>query len=356
VDDVRLLRLGTVSPLRSQTCYHAAAEAMGEDSPDTVILVSPSSPYVCVGFHQDPEKEVDLDYCRSRGWPVYRREVGGGAVYLDRNQLFVQWVFRSPSLPAGVEDRFALYVRPLVQTYRDLGIPARHRPVNDIHVGDRKIGGTGAAEIGKAQVLVGSFIFDFDRKAMARVLKVPSEKMRDKVFQGLEQYMTTLRDEAGRDVDREAVVGRYLVHCAEALGRRLSPGAWTGAEEARAREIDLRFGSPDWLFQKGVSTRSGVKIHEDVAVVESAFKSPGGLIRLTARLRAGRVEDLSISGDFTLFPRTAVGLIERSLRGIGPDEAAARAILEELYQKERIESPGIAPAHWARALGQALRP
>ena len=85
---VRLLDLGTVSALRSQTAYHAVAYAMTEDAPDTIILVSPSQPYVCIGYHQDLEKEVDLAYCQSRGLPILRREVGGGAVYLDDGQIF----------------------------------------------------------------------------------------------------------------------------------------------------------------------------------------------------------------------------------------------------------------------------
>ena len=106
---IRLLDLGTVSALRSQTVYHAVAHAMTEDTPDTIILVSPAEPYVCIGYHQELEKEVDLDYCRAHGLPVYRREVGGGAVYLDDGQLFAQWIFQQGQMPAAIDaKRFAL--------------------------------------------------------------------------------------------------------------------------------------------------------------------------------------------------------------------------------------------------------
>ena len=101
MDDIRWLDLGTVPSVRSQTCYHAAAYAMADTERDTVILVSPADPYVCVGFHQDIDKEVDRDFCRTRDLPIFRREVGGGAVYLDGNQIFVQWIFRPAALPAG---------------------------------------------------------------------------------------------------------------------------------------------------------------------------------------------------------------------------------------------------------------
>src|SRR5574342_1317308 len=141
---IRLLYMEGVSPVRSQTVYHAVGYAMKEDTPDTIILVSPNAPYVCIGYHQDIEKEVDLDYCARHHLPVYRREVGGGAVYLDNGQLFTQWIFHKEDLPASLEERFKLYIDPLVQTYQALGINANHRPINDVHVSGKKIGGTGS--------------------------------------------------------------------------------------------------------------------------------------------------------------------------------------------------------------------
>jgi lipoate-protein ligase A len=353
---IRLLDLGTVSSLRSQTCYHAAASALSADTPDTIILVRPASPYVCIGYHQDLEKEVDRDYCRERGWPIYRREVGGGAVYLDGNQTFAQWVFHPASLPPGLEDRFRLFSEPLVLTYRSLGIEAHFRPINDIHVGGKKIGGTGAAQIGDAEVIVGSLMFDFDKAAMAGLLKVPSEKMRDKVYQSLEEYMTTIHEQIGDGGDRRAIEDLYVAKCAEVLGSKIEPGDWTAAEEAQAREWDIRFRSRARLNQRGAPKPAGIKIHEDVRIVEFAFKAPGGLIRLTARLHHGRLDDLSISGDFTIFPQTAVADIEEALRGLLPSDLIVADRLERLYRESDIRSPGLAPEHWAEVVRRASLP
>ena len=135
--------------------YHAVAHAQTATTPNTIILVSPFKPYVCIGFHQDARQEVDLAYCHAHRIPVYRREVGGGAVYLDNGQIFSQWVFRPGTLPRSVETQYRLFARPLVETYQALNVPAYLRPVNDIHVNGKKIGGTGAAQIESAQVVVG---------------------------------------------------------------------------------------------------------------------------------------------------------------------------------------------------------
>jgi lipoate-protein ligase A len=234
---IRLLDLDRVAPMRSQTVYHAVAHAMTAETPDTIILVSPTDPYVCIGYHQDLEKEVDLAYCLAHHLPVYRREVGGGVVYLDDRQVFTQWVFHRPHLPASLDQRFALYIRPLVETYQNLGITAYHRPVNDIQVAGRKIGGTGAMASGEAEVMVGSLMFDFNFELMARVLKVPSEKMRDKVYQSLQEYMTTMTRELGQTPGRDRVTSLYIERCRAALEADIVPGGLTEQEEALAREL-----------------------------------------------------------------------------------------------------------------------
>ncbi|MFQ5595307.1 MAG: lipoate--protein ligase [Anaerolineae bacterium] len=354
MNPIRLLDLGRVSPLRSQTVYHAVAYAMAPDDPDTIILVSPTDPYVCIGYHQDLEKEVDLAFCQAHGLPVLRREVGGGAVYLDDGQVFTQWVFHQGHLPQTLEKRFELYVRPLVETYRALGIDAYHRPINDIHVAGKKIGGTGAAQIGLAEVVVGSLMFAFDKATMARVLKVTSEKMRDKIFESLEQYMTTMSEELQEIPDRQSVKDLYITKCAAVLEAEIVPGEWTAKEEEMARQLDKRFVSDEWLYQKGGLRHVGVKIHEDVQVVETAFKAPGGLIRATVRLREGRIDDLAISGDFTLLPAFAVGALEQALRGLSARRESLTGRIQEVYQALSIQSPGVTPEDFATAIGTAV--
>ena len=135
---IRLIDTGTVPCLRSQTLYHALARVKTSAIPDTVIFAAPAEPYVCIGFHQELEREIDVLYCKANGIPVVRRETGGRALYLDKDQLFVQWIFGQDRLRWRLESRFALFAGPLVQAYRALGISAKFCPANDIQVAARK--------------------------------------------------------------------------------------------------------------------------------------------------------------------------------------------------------------------------
>ena len=105
----RLIDLGLTLPLKAQAFYEAIATAVDRNvSPNTIILCQPSKPYACLGFHQILEKEIDVEYCRSKNLQIIRRSQGGGATYLDSNQVFYQVVARkeSKAIPLTVENIF----------------------------------------------------------------------------------------------------------------------------------------------------------------------------------------------------------------------------------------------------------
>ena len=210
--------------------------------------------------------------------------------------------------------------------------------------------------MGIAEILVGSLMYTFDKKTMSQVLKVPSEKMRDKIFESLEAYMTTMTEQLGSTPDRVEVKDLYMKKVSEALGMEVYEGEWTEEEEAMAKEIDERFVSDEWLYQKGQLKQQGVKIHQDVHIVETAFKSQGGLIRIIARLREGRIDDISFSGDFTLLPVFALGALEQSLRGVSATPETLQSKIEEAYYRLNIQSPGVTPTDFTTAIMNAVTP
>jgi lipoate-protein ligase A len=347
---MRLLDLGAVPYLESQTVYHAVAHAMDETTPDTISLMRPNRPYVCIGFHQDLEKEIDLEYCEAQGLPVLRREVGGGAVYLDSGQLFVHFIFHRERLPRQVEEVYKLFIRPLVEMYRAIRVQAEHRPLNDIVVGGRKIGGTGIASIREAMVIAGSVMFDFDTATMARALKVSSEKMRDKLYQSLDEYMTTIRRELGTVPPRDEVKDLLAEKISETLGVELEPGRLSAKERRFVRVLNRRFSSRRWLRRKGGLARPGITIGAGVRVAESEYKAPGGLVHASACLKGEVIEDLSLSGDFTFHPASALERLEASLRGQPLEYDHLLALLTDFYAASDLQAPGLAPEEMARAL------
>ena len=122
-------------------------------------------------------------------------ETGGGAVYIDKGQLFVQWIFQQSSLPRRVDKRFELFVKPLIETYKFFGIDAYYYPINDVHVKGKKIVGTGAGTIGEAQIITGNFLFDFNYQTMLESINLPNQDFHDAVARNLNHYLTNMTKE-----------------------------------------------------------------------------------------------------------------------------------------------------------------
>ncbi len=351
----RIIDAGTVSWLDSQVIYHAVATAMTEETEDTMTLMNPATPYVCVGFHQEVEKEVDIAYCQEYGLPITRRQVGGGAVYLDRDQLFWHIIVHRSRAPYRIEEVYARYLEGPINTLRAMGIPAQLRPVNDIQVDNRKIGGTGAATIGEAMVVVGSLIFDFNYELMSKVLKVPSEKFRDKVYQTLREYLTTIRRELGTSAPTwEQGKQALITQCTAALGQDMYIGSLTNREQEEIQRLRQTFTDPRWLYQSDGMRGKGVKIKDGMYIHEAAYKAPGGLIRATARVHEALLDDLTLSGDFFIYPQESLPQLEATLVGSPLEHVELQRRAAAFWRDHQIQSPGLTPDDVVHVIMQAI--
>ena len=350
MSDVRLLDLDLCSFTESQVLYHAVADAMRPGDPDTIILCRPRRPYVCLGRHQELAREVDEEACRRLGLPIMRREVGGGAVYLDRDQVFFQLVWQPERVPAHIQEAFEQFARGPITCYRRLGVTGAHfAPVNDLQVDGRKIGGLGAATIGRAFVFVGSIIMAFDARAAASVLRIPDEKMRDKVASTIDTYVSSLARELGHPV-APRLVRRVLVQAFEdELGRPVVPGSLRDDErESYARWV-RRMREREWIDDVHLASerRKPLRITGNVRAGHGMHKAPGGLVRVALVIASGDVIESLVSGDFYAIG-DAPSRLEAAL--LGPlDSLEAR--LEEAWPG--VEAPGVGWRDVAEAARQA---
>jgi lipoate-protein ligase A len=347
---VDLYKLGHVPWLASQLIYHALPR-LGMEG---LILLAPAEPYVCIGYHQDAEQEVDLAYCHEQGIPVFRREVGGGAVYLDGQQLFYQLVIHkdNPLAPRDKGDFYRTFLAPVVQTYHDLGVEVHYQPVNDIVTTEgRKISGNGAAEIGDYSILVGNLIADFDYETMVRVLRVPDVKFRDKVFRSLRDNLTTLHREVGQVPPWETMLAALIRNFKIALGS-LTPATLPESVDEKVAELTRTHTTEAWLLKPGRRFQQGrqVKIAEGVQVVQRVHKAPGGLIRATVEVQHGQIVAAGLSGDFFFYPAEKLAKLEQVL--VGAELTQVRGIIDRFYRANEIESPGVSPQDLALALGE----
>ncbi len=340
--------LGKLPGQQSMLTFHAIAR-MGIEG---LIIVSPKIPLVSIGYFQDATQEVDLQYCRESGIPYMRREVGGGATYLDENQIFYQLIWKkdNPRFPKGIDEIYPWFSQAPIEAYRSFGIEAEFRVVNDIITkAGRKIAGEGGGNIGECMVFVGGILLDFDYQAMSRILKVPDQKFREKIYKTMEENLTTMKRELGIIPSREEVVA-VLKDNFEKI-----TGSLTGASLSRdiiekMNEIESWMTSEEFLFKKTPRIPTGVKIREGVEVLYGLHKAKGGLIRTAQEISEGKIEDINISGDFTFFPKEGLAGLEASLENAALKEEKIIERVETFYEEKRVQSPGVESKDFAQTI------
>lgn len=242
--ELRVIDAGQVPVSRSQSLWHGIASAMLSTDRPVLSFCRPAGPYVCIGLHRRLS-ELDLAACSDMGLSVFRRQIGGGPVYCDSDQLFFQLTLPARSAPASVERLYQEFLEPATQAFRSLGLDARLEYINEIVVDDRKLSGTGAGRIGEAVTVVGNVIFRFPHERMARVLALP-DGARTEFLRLMRRYVSSLEAE-GACVTVEEATAALIDAFAQGLGVRPVLDEPT-AEEARAMHVwERRFAHAGWL-------------------------------------------------------------------------------------------------------------
>ena len=360
LENWRLLDIGPINPLETQIIYDMIAQGITEgESENTLIICWPAQPLVSLGHFQEIDEDIDTKFCRENNIVFTRRVIGGGGVYLDDGQMFYQAIGRidSPTTPKKIDDYYKKFLEAPVQAYRNLGISAEFKPVNDLIVNGKKISGNGAGDVGDARILTGNLIFDFNFDMMVRVLKVPNEKFRDKISQSLRERMTTILLETGSMPDRDEVKEDLIRLYEETLDINLVKGHLTKWERGRMAQLRPKYLSDEWLhWRRGgrLTDAKTVRISATTSVGTANFKAPGGLIRATIEKVEGKLNEVVISGDFFMLPSDAISKLERRIIGasIEGDEITKR--IEQAFSEYIAESPGVTPADIETAIRMAI--
>ena len=327
-------------------------------APNTIVLdVFPEDSFT-VGFLDDPEKAIDLKFCRKQGVVVLRRNTTGGTIYAGKGSAMICYYLRSsdPWVPRTIGEAFPKFLGDFARAAEELfGFPARYRPLNDVEVEGRKLMPT-SCKI-ERDALVFRLVVNVkppNTEITSRAILVPPEKVQDKALKTVEARITYLEREAGREITNRDLENFLRRGVELSFGEvELLPGTMNATEKKYWQEFQENFSRESWLLANSESIRFK-NIPPEARRGERRVKAVAGLIRAVLLKKDDRIYDLILTGDFHPRPHTVLADMEASLRGgpAQPEEIATR--IRQVYHRSGVEISGTTEEDFIKAVTGAL--
>ena len=327
-------------------------------SPNTVSLdIFPEDSFT-IGVLDDPEKTIDLDFCRRQGIVVRRRNTTGGAIYAGKGSAMICYYLRisDPSIPRTIGEAFPKFLGDFARAARELfGFPAQYRPLNDVEVEGRKLMPT-SCKI-ERDTLVFRLVLNVkpqNAEVTSRAIFLPPEKVQDKALKTMEARFTYLEREAGREITPPDLENYLRRAVGLSFGEvELIPGGMNAVERKYWQEFQENFSQDGWLLANSEAYRFK-NIPAGAKRGEKRVKALAGLIRAVLLKKDDRIYDLILTGDFHPRPTGVLADMESTLRGVEaqPEEIARR--IKEVYSRSGVEISGTTPEDFMNAVIGAL--
>lgn len=297
---IRLIQAGVLEPGLTQALYHSLAERMDASAPDTIVLCQPATPYLCLGYHQVLDAVLDVPVCQTLNLPIFRRRVGGGATYLDTNQVFYQCIFHHSRVPARTDRIYERMLAAPVKLLQRLGLQGRLRAINEVEAEGLRVAGIGGGRIGEAMVVVGNLLLDFDYETMGRVWRVPHPAFRKLAVAALHERVTTLR-RLGCHSPSATLQDGLADTFRESMERPVESGMLSEAEWEHARQNATLLASPDFLQQHRpegtIPPMRSLKIAAEVFIHAKTILHQGRSLEYAVRAEQGTITAVQFQED-----------------------------------------------------------
>lgn len=242
----RLIPLETHSAGMNMALDEACAHALAEGSVSPTIRFyrwKPSA--VSIGYFQSLAQEVDVKECLKQGIDIVRRRTGGGAVYHDYDgEITYSIIAPEGMFERNIVESYRQVAQGIITGLSTLGVKAEFVPINDLVVSGKKISGNAQTRRNGILQMHGTILFDVDVDKMFSLLKVPDEKMKDKVIQNVKERVTSLKQHHVKDYHQvyEALKEGFL------HGKKWKEGKWSDEELEKAQILaEEKYAHPKWV-------------------------------------------------------------------------------------------------------------
>ena len=257
---------------------------------------------VIVGKYQNTAEELNQAFIDAHGIRVARRLSGGGAVYHDTGNLNYTLIVDQERNP---DFDFSLFVVPVIEALRELGVEAAFTGRNDLTIDGRKFSGNSQYAKGGRIMHHGCIMLDSNLETVQDALRVKAAKFESKSIKSVRSRVTTINEHAPSKIPMELFKETLRRHLLS--GRDEGVYTLTAADrEAVDRLAREKYATWQWNYGRSPAC----KIRRDL-------KCAAGLVTVQMDVNHGVISALHLSGDF--FGNGDLHELEEALTGLPLD-------------------------------------
>lgn len=276
----RFIQSGACSPAENMAIDEAILLAHSEGKvPPTLRFYGWQPATLSVGYFQKAEEEVDFDALQAHQIGFVRRPTGGRAVLHDMELTYSVIVSEQyPGMPSSVTEAYRILSEGLLHGFRNLGLNAEMVDLSktedgakyaeagsaacfdspswyELVVEGRKVAGSAQTRQKGVVLQHGSILIDMDIELLFRLLRFPSERVRERLQASFADKAVTindlLRSAQLEDVSLPEVEKAFERGFATGMDIELVAGELTPYEQQWVDQfVREKYDNPEWNLRR----------------------------------------------------------------------------------------------------------
>jgi len=148
-------------------------------------------------------------------------------------------------------ESYRIICSAIIKGLKNLGIESTYIPINDIITNGKKISGNAQTRKEKTVLQHGTILIDVNVEKMFFLLRVPNEKIKDKLIADVKERVTSIKHVLEKEISFEQLSNAIKSGFEQEFNIELVKGILTNEEEELTKKFEREcFSTNDWNHRR----------------------------------------------------------------------------------------------------------
>ena len=200
---------------------------------------------VIIGKHQNPLREVNMDFLKKLQIPIIRRISGGGTVYHDLGNINYSFIDMGK---AETLVNFAKYSQPIIDLLQKLDVDAQLVGKSDLKIDGKKFSGNASHVYRNTVLHHGTLLYNSDLNILQESIKINNTQIIDKAVNSNRSTVTNISEHLQQDISLEKFRALLVAHIKNNFPEARFCSLSESQENKIKQLVEQKYKSWEWNF------------------------------------------------------------------------------------------------------------